>query len=119
MSTKWSSKGLAKTGTPDFSDLLKNEVAVVLMRGKNNFGDMIYCYLKVALHDIDRLQAALQSDAQFTASDFGTVIAAGKGEPTPEVKAEIAAAYQVLDQPKPFRPPSAVTEAEKKAWDEF
>lgn len=119
MATKWNGGGLANNGPTDFASLLKDEAAVVLLRGKNNFGDLIYCYLKVALQDVDRLQAALKSDASFTASDFGTVVAAGKGEPTPEVKAEIAASYKVLDQAKPFRPPHAVSEAEKKAWDEY
>lgn len=123
MSAKWSTQVLGKTSI-DFGDLLKDEYAVILLQGKNVFGDMIYCYLKVALPDIDRLQAALQSDDSFNASDFGSVVAAGKGEPTPEVKAEVALTYPLLEQPRPVRPPGAsstpdMPEIEKKAWDEY
>jgi hypothetical protein len=119
MSTKWSTKILTKNGSTDFGELLKDEYAVVLLQGKNVFGDMIYCYLKVALPDIDRLKIALQTDAQFTASDYGTVIAAGKGEPPEEVRNEIGAAYPMFEQPRPIRPPAAVVSGEKKAWDEY
>lgn len=126
MSAKWSSQVLGKQGAAAFGDLLKDEYAVVLLQGKNVFGDMIYCYVKVALPDIDRLQGALKSDASFNASDFGTVVAAGKGDPPDEVRAEIAVTYKVLDKPLPVRPPAAQgapenppPDAEKKKWDEY
>lgn len=119
MAAKWSTKDIAKNVVPDFGELLKDEFAVVLLQGKNTFGDMIYCYLKVALRDVRRLQAALQTPTSFTASDYGSVVAAGKGEPTAEVKAEIASTYKVLKQVQSMRPPSEVSPDEKKAWDEY
>ena len=121
MSAKWSSQVIGKTGT-DFGELLKDEYAVILLQGKNVFGDMIYCYLKVGLHEINKLNAALNGDTSFNISDYGTVVAAGKGLPTEEVKAEIAITYPMLAQPKVMKLPAAETPAkpeEKKNWDEY
>jgi len=121
MSTKWSTEILGKNGAPDFSALLKDECVVILLRGKNIFNDFIYCYLKIAYPDIPRLQAAIAGEGNFNISDFGTVLAAGKGEPPEEVKAELALSYPMLDKPTPFgdhsNTPAAPTE--KKNWDEY
>lgn len=118
MSAKWSSSILKKSGV-DFGELLKDEYAVIMLQGKNTFGDMIYCFLKVALPDIQRLQLALQAGKGFNASDYGTVVAAGKGEPPDDVKAEIALNYPMLESPRPMHIPPAAVPTEKKAWDEY
>ncbi len=97
MAARWTSKDGGKA--PDFSELFKEEFAVLLLRGKNSFGDNIYSYVKVALPNIKRLYAALSADSTFNPSDFGEVIAAGVGEPSPEIQAEIAALYPDLNQP--------------------
>lgn len=122
MSTKWSTEVLGGGGKPDFAALLKDEFTVILLRGKNVFGDMIYCYLKITFADIEKLQAAIEGPGNFNISDFGSVIAAGKGEPTSEVQAEVALAYPMLDKPKPIISANAAAAApkqEKKAWDEY
>ncbi len=120
MSTKWSSQVLGKGGV-DFGSLLKDEFSVVLLQGKNTFGDMIYCYVKVIVPNMEKLQTALQSSASFNPSDFGEVIAAGKGAPPDEVRAEIARTYPMLEKAKMMQ--NAVAKAapatEKKAWDEY
>jgi hypothetical protein len=118
MSTKWNSQVLSKNGAANFGDLLKDEYSIILLQGKNVFGDLIYCYLKVAYPDVERLQLALQSNPSFTASDYGTVIAAGKGTPPDSVKSEIAATYRMFEEPRAMRPPPPLG-AEKKAWDEY
>lgn len=123
MSTKWSTQILGKSA-PNFGELLKDEFTVVLLRGKNVFGDMIYCYVQLAFPDLERLQQALKSDASFNPSDYGTVVAAGKGEPTEQVKAEMALAYPSLSaastQPTTNAPASAAPIPEdKKKWDEY
>ena len=122
MSTKWSTQVFSQSGgSPDFGELLKDEYAIIFLQGKNTFGDLVYCYVKVMLPDIDRMNAILQGDAGFNPSDFGQVIAAGKGEPTLEVKAELALTYPMLNQPKPINLPNLVSAApiEKKEWDEY
>lgn len=119
MSTKWSSQILG-TKTADFGDLLKDEYAVVLLQGKNIFNDMIYCYIKVSLPNIKKLQAALTSENPFNPSDFGTLIASGKGQPPEEVRAEIALTYPMLDTPRPLAAPANESAPMvKKNWDEY
>lgn len=119
MSAKWSSQTVPeKASNSNFAELLKDEFAVILLQGKNPFGDMIYCYLKVAMPDVERLQAALHNDDNFNASDFGTVVAAGKGQPPEEVRAEMAVTYKMIETP-PLRPPPPPIPTEKKAWDEY
>lgn len=119
--TKWSTEVLGKNGAPDFGALLKDELTVVLLQGKNVFGDMIYCYVQLTFPDLQRLQTALTLDESFNPSDFGTVVAAGKGEPPEEVKAEIATTYKVLSKAntKPAASVPAAAPAEKKSWDEY
>lgn len=109
---------MGKTGAPDFGALLKDDYTVILLQGKNVFGDMIYCYLKITFPDIEKLQGALALDESFNPSDFGTVVAAGKGEPPEEVKAEIATTYSVFQQPA-AKQSAAPIPKEKKNWDEY
>lgn len=118
MTTKWTSKEAG--GTPDFSELFKEEYAVLLLRGKNSFGDHIFSYVKVSLPNIKRLYESLTVGTNFNPSDFGEVVAAGKGEPSEEVKAEIATLYPLIEQ-KPASSDSGDSAAPipKKAWDEY
>jgi hypothetical protein len=122
MSTKWSSQILGKSGV-DFGSLLKDEFSVILLQGKNTFGDMIYCYVKIIMPNMEKLQKALQSSASFNPSDFGEVIAAGKGTPADSVRAEIASLYPMLDKARMMQqaatPISAAAPSEKKNWDEY
>ena len=126
MSTKWSAETIGKNGAkPDFGALLKDESRIMLLRGKNIFGDFVYCYLKVAYPDVERLKAAINGDTNFNLHDFGAVLAAGKGEPPADVKAEIDTAYP----PMAGEDSSAGNESgtapinsappEKKNWDEY
>jgi hypothetical protein len=81
-----------------FSKLLENEFTVILLRGKNTKGDQIYCYVKITLPNVQRFKAALRSHNAFNPSDFGTVVAAGKGEPPREVQAEIRKKYALVPE---------------------
>jgi len=86
---------------------------------------MIYSYVKVTLPNIKKLHSAMTSGEDFSPSDFGEIIEAGRGLPSDEVKAEISNKYKMLNAnggasssgdsapaPKPVI-------SEKKAWDEF
>jgi hypothetical protein len=116
MMTKWTSKA----GLPGSEGMgsLADQFVVLLLYGKNSFGDKIYSYLKITLPNLANLKSAVKSGGGFNPSDFGEVIAAGKGEPTTEVRNEIAAQYQVLDN-KPAAAPAVDVPATKKAWDEY
>jgi hypothetical protein len=120
MTTKWSTRAFNKSSNMD--ELFKDEFAVILMQGKNTFGDKIYTYVKVGMSEIKNLYAAMQSGQNFNPSDFGSVVAAGKGEPPPEVRAEMNSTYKMLEPVKPASFPSATAQAistEKKEWDEY
>lgn len=120
MSTQWNTRSLSdKVGDVIINESLGAETVVILMRGKNPFGDRIYSYLKLALTDLKRMQSAVAQGAPFNPSDFGTVVAAGRGEPTPEVRSEIESLYRVLDGGNGAEPKAANAPTEKKAWDDY
>jgi hypothetical protein len=118
MSAKWSSQVLGKNAV-NFGELLKDEYVVILLQGKNVFGDMIYCYVKATYLNVEKLQTALKAGQNFNPSDFGEVIAAGKGFPTDEVRAEVGQLYPLLDTPRMVHQPAGEIPSEKKAWDEY
>jgi hypothetical protein len=122
--TQWTNE--APTDKLDFSSLFKEDYAILLLRGKNSFGDLIYSYVKVALAGMKRLYENMSKGLPFTPSDFGEVVAAGRGEPTSEVRAEVAMQYPIIDQntssPLEFQSAAPAATAEpmvKKAWDEY
>ena len=108
-------------GKADFGELFKDEYAVILLQGKNNFGDMIYSYVEVTLSNIKRLYAALNSGEDFAPSDFGTIVASGTGLPPEELRKEMASTHNMMQPIAPtiFQPQYGAIPTEKKAWDEF
>jgi len=77
-----------------------NEEVVVLLMGFNNFGDKIYNYIKIKFRDYFTMRDNIKKGGKFETRDFGEVIAAGKDDPTPEVRAEIESQYKFLSFPK-------------------
>lgn len=75
------------------------EEIVLLLSGFNNFGDKIYNYLKLPLKKVETLVSAVEGGGRFEVRDFGEVIAAGLGQPTPEVKQEIESMYRMIAFP--------------------
>ena len=117
--SKWTSSNLPPGEKPGGGKNLAEEFVVLLLYGKNSFGDKIYSYLKITLPNLQNLKSAIRAGQGFNPSDFGEVIAAGKGEPSPEIRAEIAAQYQVLDSQPPSQPAPPEIPTEKKKWDEY
>ncbi|MFO0388260.1 MAG: hypothetical protein ACK502_00875 [Alphaproteobacteria bacterium] len=117
MSSKWTSKPLPEKATNGVN-ALDSQFVVLLLFGKNSFGDRIYSYVKINLPNLPNLKTAINAGKGFNPSDFGEVIAAGKGEPPSEVRSEIASTYQVIDNTKP-QAAAAPVATEKKAWDEY
>lgn len=118
MATKWTSNSLDDGDISEPQRPLGDEFVVLLLYGKNPFGDKIYSYLKVTLSNLQKLKAAIHLGQGFNPSDFGEVVAAGRDEPTDAVRLEIASMYQVMDAHAIPKPISAAP-AQKKAWDEF
>lgn len=119
MTTKWANNS---SQPPDFGELFKEKFAVVLLRGKNSFGDHIYSYVKITFPNFKRMYDSMMANDNFMPSDFGEVIAAGTGEPSEELKAEIAAQYPMIGN-KPSGAAGASASAppppQNKAWDEY
>lgn len=101
MSGKWVTKATGKTPpTQDFGDV-ENEMATLLVQGKNTFGDDIYAYINMPLNRIQELQQKLANNEKFMPSEFGTVLAAGRGKPSDEVKAEVGKTqFMIYFEPK-------------------
>lgn len=124
MAAKWTTQtfpgGESSQIPPTLAEISPEEKFVVLLLyGKNSFGDKIYSYLKITIPNIQKLKEAVKTGQGFNPSDFGTVIAAGKGEPTDAVRAEVSALYQVWDAQKASAKPQTDIPAEKKKWDEY
>lgn len=116
--TQWNTRPIGG-GLEGFDPKTLDEVVVILMRGKNPFGDQIYSYVKLTVKDLMNMQATARAGKQFNPSDYGTVVAAGKGEPTPEIRAEVESTYKVLSSGRAPQAEPATPAAEHKSWDEF
>ena len=81
--------------SPLEKEALGNEEIVVLLGGFNNFGDRIYNYITMKSGDYDELRMRIRLGGRLDVRDFGEVIAAGKGEPTEEVRQAIEEKYQM------------------------
>lgn len=111
MDKSWTSKTSNKTTqaekapVPDINgdwglDLTEdelNELVVVLVVGKNVFGDDIFSYVQLPLHRFKEMAVKMVRNENFKSSDFGTVLAAGRGLPSPELKKEMADNYNMYD----------------------
>ena len=89
MSGKWVTKVTGKTPPVDDLSHLKDEIVTLLIQGKNAFGDDIYSYIELPIANIERVRSALASGQRFMPSDYGTVVAAGRGQPSEEIKNEV------------------------------
>ncbi len=116
--TDWTTKAYSKNSTPvEIDEKLLDEEVVILMQGRNVYGDQIYSYLQLTLRNLHRLKDAMDADEQFMPADYGTVLAAGKGEPTDELRAEMAVSHNLIDVPKERQSPS-VAFTQPAIWDE-
>ena len=101
----WSASGFGKNVSPS---LVKDEYLdveiVILMHGTNLFGDEVYSYLEITGRNLKEMFTKIQNNENLMPSEFGTVLAAGRGQPTPEVRDEMRVSYNMIDIPVP-RPP--------------
>ena len=111
MDNSWTTKttkaaqGAEKTPVPDIHgdwgpDLTEdelNELVVVLVVGKNVFGDDIFSYVQLPLIRFKEMAVKMVRNENFKSSDYGTVLAAGRGLPSVEMKKEMADNYNMYD----------------------
>ncbi len=116
--TEWTPQAFSKNSTPvEWDEELLDEDVVIYLTGKNVFGDKIFSYLKLTLRNLQKLKEALQGKEHFLPSDFGEVLTAGRGDPTPEVRAEMAITYNMVEVPRPVVRP-ALNFSKPAFWDE-
>ncbi|MAR57342.1 MAG: hypothetical protein CMM93_09175 [Rickettsiales bacterium] len=100
----WQTRAFSNNSTPvELSDEILDQEGVIFLTGKNTFGDDVYSYLKITIRNIQRLKEALAKGEHFMPSDFGSVLAAGKGEPDQELRSEMAVTYKLIDVPQSHR----------------
>jgi|GEM_PF-932103 len=98
----WAANGFGKYVSPDMvSDEFLDTVIVILLQGNNIFGDSVYSYIELNGASLRQMFAAMQAGQNFKPADFGTVLAAGRGEPSDEVKNEMRVNYNMIDVPTP------------------
>lgn len=115
--SQWSTRAFNKNiPDPPIPEHLLDEFVVIMLQGKNNFGDKVYCYLKVTLRHLKDMKQAMIKGANFQPSDFGSVLAAGKGDPPENLHAEIEMKHKVMERAAPI--PSA-NAPQQKAWDDY
>lgn len=112
MSGKWTARAGNKGLLTGVDESVLDERAVVLLQGKNHFGDDIYSFVNITVRDYARMRQQMLEGRTFLPSDFGEVLAAGKGKPSPEITREIEGAHGKLErltpQPQPIPPPPKV-----------
>ncbi len=78
-----------------------NEQVVIFMRGINLFGDAVFSYVEITLAKLKEMKINMDSNKNFRPADYGTVLAAGRGEPSKELKEEMAREHNLVDVPMP------------------
>jgi tetratricopeptide (TPR) repeat protein len=66
---------------------------------------MAYVYIRMSLVDRNRFNAAREMGKTFKLTDFGVIVAAGKGEPPPDLLRDLALAFPELKHPEPYLGP--------------
>lgn len=122
MSTNWKTGAYSKNTTPvSVDEALLNEKGVILLQGKNVYGDQIFTYLELTLKSLIQLRDKMRRKEDFMPAEYGTVLAAGRGDPSPELKSEMAVAHQMVDVPKPAASspaPAPAAVPQPKLWDD-
>lgn len=95
MPGSWISKALGYIHNDESSEGETAEDLVVLVQGKNAFNDKIYCYIRIPSQQFDEFKRQLQSVSSFDLREYGTIIAAGRGDPTREVQSEITKEFGI------------------------
>ena len=120
MNTTWKTSAFSKNSTPvELDDAILNEKVVILLQGKNIYGDPIFTYLQLTLKSLQQSRDKMRRNEDFMPAEYGAVLAAGKGEPTPEMRSEMAVTHNMVDVPRPrAAPPPAFAVPQPKLWDD-
>ena len=76
---------------------LMEKKAVVLVQAKNLSGDPIYAYVELTLASLRSLRAKMASKDDFNPSQYGSILAAGVGAPSQDLKRSMKEKYNLVD----------------------
>jgi tetratricopeptide (TPR) repeat protein len=108
-SGSWSGPGFGRFVSPDLVDDRFLDVEIVmLLQGANLFGDEIFSYIELTGRNLKEMFAKMQVGENFKPSDFGKVLAGGRGKPSPEIREEMRQTYNMVDVPMPGRVVSVI-----------
>jgi len=105
----WETQSMGDAGlSPEdiITEKLLDDEAVMLVTGKNMFGDDIYSYLKFTMKTFNALREAMIAGENFKPSDYGSVISAGRGKPSQQLRDEMHENYGLVDVPRPAAEPA-------------
>ncbi len=121
MSTTWKTSAFSKNSTPvELDEALLAEKVVILLQGKNVYGDPIYTYIQLTLRSLQLLRDKMRKTEDFMPAEYGEVLAAGRGEPTAELRSEMAVTHNMVDVPRPktSNTPPTYAVPQPKLWDD-
>jgi hypothetical protein len=121
MNISWKTGALSKNSTHvELDDTLLNEKVVILLQGKNLYGDGIFTYLQLTLKSLQQLRDKMRKNEDFMPAEYGEVLTAGKGEPTAEMRSEMAITHNMIDVPraKSAATAPAFSVPQPKLWDD-
>ncbi len=121
MNTTWKTSAFSKNSTPvELDDALLAEKVVILLQGKNVYGDPIFTYLQLTLRSLQQLRDKMRKAEDFMPAEYGEVLAAGRGEPSAEMRSEMAVTHNMVDVPRPKPAVSLPSYAvpQPKLWDD-
>ena len=73
------------------------------MKGENQQGASIYCYVALSMRSFFYLACAIRDGKGFSVTDFGEVLAAGLGEPPDDLREEMARTHNLEEVPEPLQ----------------
>ena len=117
MQGSWTSRAFRKpaiTFAPIDEAYMDKEV-VVLLNSMNTFGDKVYSYVQLTIRNFQTICEKVASRQKFLPSEFGTVLAAGKGFPPEELQEEMRQTYNIQPVPSAGSAPVLPT-AYPKVW---
>ncbi len=105
--TNWQAKALGLKTELTYDHMQDDDPVIMLIQGKNVFGQVIFCYVKVPFRHYGDIKEKLSNNSQFDPRHYGEIIAAGQGTPSEEMKAEIAAEHGIIPVTISAPPPKA------------
>ncbi|MBN8531539.1 MAG: hypothetical protein J0L97_06730 [Alphaproteobacteria bacterium] len=91
----WVATAMGMRGTLDDEELEREEV-VLLVQGNNLFDQRIFCYVRVPYFSLKDIKHRMDRGENFDLREYGEVLAAGIGEPSDEIKNEIAEEFEMF-----------------------